>query len=595
MAIFGGRLKAFVGLIFLTGCTNSAPSSNGTQENKAGTNGGAGNGQTFIDQALVAENKPLPPCDSTRSGKVLYLTSDKTFFICAAGEWTQLDMKGKDGAEGKAGAVGKSAPELLVTMEEVAADSTCPSGGKKLSSVPDRNGNGKVDPEEKSEEKSMITCNPVNPIVTTKPASNSSCPFGGITVLSGRDLNGDGKLDEINSPEKDTITKNDVCSGQDGKSAVPMVTEFRNLPGNSYFFGCRSYYVNPLTGRYTDGLAAILVVTGKDVNANNVLDPSEEVSAKYTLVCLNRKEDFSYYDLYPSDDIFRTTAVKGNNPGEIDITIDLAPEKINLSRIQLTIVRKEGGESPTCGASDAFIMNFDYNGAFKMSFDYSSEHQETPTKFKYKDAVVPGSTYSYAVCLSNAFNRWTRSISGVQTDSGPTSCVHRLILTEPKFTSYDLGGLSGADQECFLAGGSTGKWRAILSSASVDAKNRITINGNICNSEGRVIATDAKHFFGQPLSDWITFVKSSLETDKTYSLRHIMSGSKTGGTKEDDLPANFEWNTALDRISGNYAIENRYPAFPYPNTSTHAFPFGIYGSKTWDNAVPMSLMCISGQ
>jgi hypothetical protein len=110
---------------------------------------------------------------------------------------------------------------------------------------------------------------------------------------------------------------------------------------------------------------------------------------------------------------------------------------------------------------------------------------------------------------------------GMPFDAIPPSIVgapaleHRLFVTSQDFLG-DLGGLAGADARCQGAADSVslgGAWKAVLSSSTVAARDRITITGPVVSAiGGNLIANDYSDFFDGtvdfPLKtdEWGTYV-----------------------------------------------------------------------------------------
>lgn len=113
---------------------------------------------------------------------------------------------------------GGAAGGLLAKSVESPADATCPLGGTMLQLGLDKNQNGALDPDEV--QTTQTACkNPSAPTLTSVAPSGASdkCKNGGTTVRSGADKNGNGKLD----PEEVETTE-EICTG--GSSATLAVT-----------------------------------------------------------------------------------------------------------------------------------------------------------------------------------------------------------------------------------------------------------------------------------------------------------------------------------------------------------------------------------
>ena len=299
-----------------------------------------------------------------------------------------------------------------------------------------------------------------------------------------------------------------------------------------------------------------------------------------------------------SDSHFKTSALKGKYPGQINIEITKGDD--NLNYFDLTIVRKEGSIAPdSCSA---------YTGNYAMSISLD-ELKSSPAVFSFSDFVKPGAKYSYLVCISTAASFVTRSVSDVESTPGSSvSCSHKVVVTKPSYDNYNLKGLAGADAECNANGSnyeSTGKWKAILSSSSTSAKDRITASGPICNSEGKIIAADTKHFFSRPLTNSISFTPITISrTDYygyTYSYKQqqqIVLYSGSDGNRNTKFPDN-EWTGSI--VRGQDSISYTEAALGSEGGSVSSgmasrFPDFHNGYAPWyDPSQNFSILCISNQ
>lgn len=136
---------------------------------------------------------------------------------------------GSDGASGNNGSNGSNGQTSLLTMSPEAAGANCASGGRKLSSGLDANSNGTLDASEVSA--TSYVCHGASGLNSLTRISNeaagANCATGGKRIDSGLDTNGDGTLDaaEISASAY-------VCNGATGatgasgrNSLVDVLTE----------------------------------------------------------------------------------------------------------------------------------------------------------------------------------------------------------------------------------------------------------------------------------------------------------------------------------------------------------------------------------
>lgn len=84
-----------IGLLLLVSCGSDDAS-----------NGSATAGSESISQ-LVQTAGDLPDCNDGIDGQLVYVTSDQVFKYCSANAWTDIDLRGEQGASGAAGSDGE--------------------------------------------------------------------------------------------------------------------------------------------------------------------------------------------------------------------------------------------------------------------------------------------------------------------------------------------------------------------------------------------------------------------------------------------------------------------------------------------------------
>lgn len=119
---------------------------------------------------------------------------------------------GSAGEAGQAGPPGGNGASALVRLTTEPAGANCPSGGTRVESGVDANGNGTLDPAEVSATGTSYVCNGTarNSLVrTSAEPAGVNCAFGGSKIESGLDANGNGALD---AGEVDPAATSYVCS-----------------------------------------------------------------------------------------------------------------------------------------------------------------------------------------------------------------------------------------------------------------------------------------------------------------------------------------------------------------------------------------------
>ncbi|MBL9013832.1 MAG: hypothetical protein JNL83_06640 [Myxococcales bacterium] len=87
---------------------------------------------------------------------------------------------------------GEDGVSYLTDLNDEAAGANCPSGGVKITTGPDDNGNGSLDADEVAQTKYVCGNRTLTDVVAEAPGTN--CPAGGVKISQGADTNGDGTL-----------------------------------------------------------------------------------------------------------------------------------------------------------------------------------------------------------------------------------------------------------------------------------------------------------------------------------------------------------------------------------------------------------------
>ena len=147
----------------------------------AGTNGS--DGSSFH---LVPSSDSLPACDTSLNNQIFFIAADAGFQVCQNNVWTGIDLTGQSGLNGADGASGQNG-----TDGQDGADGQNGADGQD-------GANGQT-----------------SLIFTSFEAPGANCPTGGTRVVTGIDDNGNNALstDEID----DTIF---ICNGENGNDGA---------------------------------------------------------------------------------------------------------------------------------------------------------------------------------------------------------------------------------------------------------------------------------------------------------------------------------------------------------------------------------------
>lgn len=154
----------------------------------------------------------------------------------------------------------------LVSLVNIVAEppgANCANGGSRISAGLDQNRNGILDDNEVTS--THFVCNGTNGgaasliRMESLPAGDTTCANGGNVIRSGRDLDGDGVLSD-NEVEHTVY----ACNGATGSDGVASLIEIAPEPAGQ---NCR--------------YGGQKIQTGKDVDADGVLGPTEVSATRY--------------------------------------------------------------------------------------------------------------------------------------------------------------------------------------------------------------------------------------------------------------------------------------------------------------------------
>lgn len=147
--------------------------------------------------------------------------------------------------------------------------------------------------------------------------------------------------------------------------------------------------------------------------------------------------------------------------------------------------------------------------------------------------------YSYRLCIRDTSGNVTSSNVKLSVMSGGAlggAEAHMRFVANSVFPS-SFGGVQNADNLCFTLAGQgtktrlfiTATWKAVLSDSSEQAKDRVTILGDVKNTVGNLIGR-SQSIFGGSLTESINFDENGMPvTDST-----IWTGPNPGGTAAGD-------------------------------------------------------------
>lgn len=123
-----------------------------------------------------------------------------------------------------AGCAGEDGTSYLTALNDEAAGAHCPTGGIRIETGPDDNGNGTLDSGEVADTKYVCGNRTLTAVVPEPVGAN--CPAGGVKIQAGADANNNGTLDAA-----EATSTNYVCGS--GQAVVTKTFMMAGVPVNT--------------------------------------------------------------------------------------------------------------------------------------------------------------------------------------------------------------------------------------------------------------------------------------------------------------------------------------------------------------------------
>jgi len=253
--------------------------------------------------------------------------------------------------------------------------------------------------------------------------------------------------------------------------------------------------INPVITATADGLY-VISLTAQDDAGNKATDT-------FNLV----------WDTGPPPPLTTLAAQTGSSLATIALTLTLPLDISDYQKIEL---RRAVGATPP--ASDC------------LSGQLAATLTEFPTNplTVTDDTETAGTTYSYRACIYDYADNLVSSQTAVSIQAKP----HVLFLSSASYAG-NLGGLGGGDADCAtlanavpaLAGESN--WRAILSTTTLDAQQRLGFYGTIEDTQNAVVATNGTDFW----DGFLSTAPSRDETGTDQGATSVWTGSTSDGIR----------------------------------------------------------------
>ena len=229
-------------------------------------------------------------------------------------------------------------------------------------------------------------------------------------------------------------------------------------------------------GNWLSSSAAAGVWTGRADSGSTTWtenNTNTACSGSFRLYCLNKVGSAA-----PLTNFTAATGTVTNG----DVTMTMTYPATTTDWARLDIRRLEGkfapsGDCASTGSTVTSITNF-------ATTSYTD------------NAPIPGRIYSYRACAygTDGFLIGSLSASAIKARGGS----HKIFMTTASYTG-NLGGLAGADAKCAAAataGGQTGTFVALLSTTSVNARDRYSgLNDPVYNTNNDLVGVGQNDLF----------------------------------------------------------------------------------------------------
>lgn len=140
--------------------------------------------------------------------------------------------------------------------------------------------------------------------------------------------------------------------------------------------------------------------------------------------------------------------------------------------------------------------------------------------------------------------------------------INHAIFVSHQTTNGNLGGLDGADQKCKAYATAAGlradrPWRALLSSSSAHARDRIRLTGDVKLKNGTLVAS-APNFWKDISNLWLHPVNMTENGVAISSLyRDVWTGTNANGTNGAPFCDNwFSGNSGRGQVGDSHSVNN---------------------------------------
>jgi len=216
---------------------------------------------------------------------------------------------------------------------------------------------------------------------------------------------------------------------------------------------------------------------------------------------------------YAGQPLTAFNAVTGSTTnGTIDMTINFPTNNSYYGRVDIRRIAGATAPNADCATDGTVVKSF-------TTFSNATWTDTTP---------LAGGLYSYRACVYDDDLIFVGSLSMTKTGVYSKGSYHLMFATSTIYQG-NFGGLSAADSICAAraaAGDLSGTWIALLSTSTIDAKDRIYEDGPFYNVLGQLVANNETDL-------WDGSIASTLMADEFKgtgnSVLEIYSGSTQSG------------------------------------------------------------------
>lgn len=306
------------------------------------------NGGTKVDAG--ADSNANGMLDLAEISSIAYVCAGATGTSGAAGA---IGAAGSNGADGTNGTNGANGVDTLMSIVPEAPGTNCASGGARVRSGLDSNRNGSLEPGEITT--TGFVCNGSNGAVGSNgsnsliaivaEASGSNCASGGRKITSGVDGNGNGTLE----PGEVTSTAY-VCNGAtgaagtngtngaagtNGTNGAAGTNGTNGAAGSNGNNGADGFTTLTLSVAESAGIhcaaGGMKITSGVDTSRDGVLDAGEVTATSY--VC-NGQSALGWIDVVtPTMQAVSNTGYVADNAAQVTVTLPASPNVGDVVRV----------------------------------------------------------------------------------------------------------------------------------------------------------------------------------------------------------------------------------------------------------------------